>query len=94
MNTNMPWSNVEVKPQAGQVWSGKSFASAIRGDAHASSEKPRDPIGGQIFQMIPQMPMPKFNHKLNTDIASHVSLFPQFGPKKNFNLAPLIGPKS
>ena len=69
----MPWSNVEVKPNSGQqqghVWSGKSFASAIRGDQSNVEEKTRGP------SLLTSLPMPKFNQKFGppSDISAHVS---------------------
>lgn len=62
------WSNVEVKPTS-HVWSGKSFASAIRGEP-PSDQKPRSMNVGDM------MPMPKFNQKYQTnDISAHVSIY-------------------
>ena len=68
----MPWSNVEVKPNSGQqghVWSGKSFASAIRGDQSNVDEKSRGP------SLLSSLPMPKFSQKFGppSDISAHVS---------------------
>jgi len=70
MHTSMPWSNVEVKPNSGQqghVWSGKSFASAIRGDQSNVDEKSRGP------SLLSSLPMPKFSQKFGppSDISAH-----------------------
>jgi len=70
MNTSMPWSNVEVKSSQNHVWSGKSFASAIRGDQADENIK-----SSRSASMPCSMPLPKFTQKFGTpsseDISAH-----------------------
>lgn len=78
MNTSMPWSNVEVK--SSHVWSGKSFASAIRGDQQQQQQQHQSADENNksrnAASMSNSMPMPKFAQKFGTptsgDITAHV----------------------